>query len=157
MAHHTFQHRAYTSRSGYARISEVLRHNCDLYNAARRERMTAWKQAGKSRTFYDQCKELTKVRPDDPDGYGSEAVSLSRGALKRIDRAYRAFYARCGVVDASHRSGKEYDCSSCGSHLDADSNAAWVILQRGLAAGNTPPVSTRREKSDELGGVNLCQ
>ena len=95
MAHHTCQHRAYTSRSGYARIAEVLRHNCDLYNAARLERMTAWKQAGKSRTFYDQCRELTKVRADDPGGYGSEAVALSRGALKRIDRAYTAFYARC--------------------------------------------------------------
>ena len=95
MAHHTYQHRAYTSRSGYARIAEVLRHNCDLYNAARLERMTAWKQAGKSRTFYDQCKELTKVRADDPHRYGSEAVSISRGALKRIDRAYSAFYARC--------------------------------------------------------------
>ena len=57
--------------------------------------MTAWKQAGKSRTFYDQCRELTKVRADDPGGYGSEAVALSRGALKRIDRAYTAFYARC--------------------------------------------------------------
>ena len=61
----------------------------------------------------------------------------------------------CGVVDASHRSGKEYDCSSCGSHLDADSNAARVILQRGLAAGNTPPASLRREKSDELGIVKV--
>ena len=95
MPHHTYQHRAYTSRAGYARIAEVLRHNCDLYNAARLERMTAWKQARKSRTFYDQCKELTDIRADDPDGYGSEAVSYGRGALKRIDRAYSAFYARC--------------------------------------------------------------
>ncbi len=39
--------------------------------------------------------ERTKVRADDPEGYGSEAVSLSRGALKRIDRAYLAFYGRC--------------------------------------------------------------
>ena len=62
MPHHTYQHRAYTSRAGYARIAEVLRHNCDLYNAARLERMTAWKQARKSRTFYDQCKELTDIR-----------------------------------------------------------------------------------------------
>ena len=95
MAHQTYQHMAYTSRSGYARIAEVLRHNCDLYNAARLERMTAWKQAGKSRTFYDQCRELTKVRAGDPHRYGSEAVSISRGALKRIDRAYSAFCARC--------------------------------------------------------------
>ena len=63
----------------------------------------------------------------------------------------------CGVVDASHRSGREYNCSSCGSHLDADINAARVILRRGLAAGNMPPASVRREKSDELGDVNLCQ
>lgn len=95
MSHQTFQHRAYTSAAGYARIAKVLRSNCNLYNAARLERMTAWKQARKSRTFYDQCKELTKIRADDPDGYGAEAVSLGRGALKRIDRAYQAFYARC--------------------------------------------------------------
>ena len=95
MAHQTYQHRAYTSPAGYARIAKVLRHNCDLYNGARLERMTAWKQSRKSRTFYDQCKELTKVRVDDPGGYGSEAVALSRGALKRVDRAYSAFYTRC--------------------------------------------------------------
>ena len=95
VTHQTYQHRAYTSPAGYARIAEVLRHNCDLYNGARLERMTAWRQSRKSRTFYDQCRELTNVRADDPDGYGSEAVSLSRGALKRVDRAYSAFYARC--------------------------------------------------------------
>ena len=99
MAHQTFQHRAYTSPAGYARIAEVLRHNCDLYNAARLERMTAWRQSGKSRTFYDQCRELTGVRADDPDGYGAEAVAIGRGALKRIDRAYSAFYARCSRGD----------------------------------------------------------
>ena len=61
----------------------------------------------------------------------------------------------CGVVDGTHRDGKDYDYSGCGSHLDADINAARVILQRGLAAGNTPPASMGRENSDGVGGVNL--
>ena len=62
----------------------------------------------------------------------------------------------CGVVDGTHRTGKDYDCSGCGLQLDADINAARVILQRGLAAGNTPPASERRDKSAEVGNVNLC-
>ena len=59
----------------------------------------------------------------------------------------------CGVVDGSHRTSRDYNCSSCGSHLDADINAARVILQRGLTAGNTTPTSGRRDKFAGVGNV----
>ena len=47
----------------------------------------------------------------------------------------------CGCVDRGARSGKRYSCAGCGSRMDADVNAARVILARGLeqhkTGGNT--------------------
>jgi IS605 OrfB family transposase len=37
----------------------------------------------------------------------------------------------CGVVDKSNRKGEVYQCTSCGSLIDADYNAAINILNRG--------------------------
>ena len=47
--------------------------------------------------------------------------------------------SRCGVIDASSRNGKTYDCRSCGHRMDADHNAAINILRKSLAGGNAPP------------------
>ena len=68
--HRTYQHRAYTSASGYDRLADVMTNCARLYNAALEEWRTAYRQAGVSLTMYDQMKELTGVRRDDPDGWG---------------------------------------------------------------------------------------
>ena len=47
----------------------------------------------------------------------------------------------CGTIDPQARQGKRYDCQACGAKLDADTNAARVILQRGQLAGGTSPPS----------------
>ena len=51
----------------------------------------------------------------------------------------------CGLVDAQARRGKRYACARCGNEMDADTNAARVILARGLAmkaGGNTRQAKT---------------
>ena len=93
-AHATYQVRAYTTAKGYARLERVMRMCALLYNAALREWRDAYRQAGVSRSYVDQFKELTLVRRDDPSGWGSLSVQVGRGALKRLDRARRAFYRR---------------------------------------------------------------
>ena len=89
----TFQFRAYTSGAGYVALDRVLAMQARLYNAALENRRTAWKQAGVSINYSAQCKELTDVRGDDP-----EMAAVSRrfqcGTLKRLDRAYKAFFRR---------------------------------------------------------------
>ena len=66
----------------------------ELYNAALQERQDAFRLQKKSVTTFDQSKSLTKVRKDDPDGYGRLPVTLSRWTLKRLDLAYAAFFDR---------------------------------------------------------------
>lgn len=46
--------------------------------------------------------------------------------------------SRCGVVDKTNRSGKEYRCGECGLAMDADLNAARNILARALAGVENP-------------------
>ena len=41
-----------------------------------------------------QCRSLTLVRQDDPNGIGSIAVAVARGALRRVDEAFAAFFRR---------------------------------------------------------------
>ena len=97
-AHATYQVRAYTTAKGYARLDRVQRMCAQLYNAALRDWRDAYRQAGISRSRADHFKELTMVRRDDPNGWGSVSVQVGRGVLMRLDRARRAFYRRvkCG-------------------------------------------------------------
>ncbi len=69
--------------------------NCArLYNAALEEWRTAYRQAGVSLTMYDQMKELTGIRQDDPDGWGALSLQVGRGVLRRLERARQAFFRR---------------------------------------------------------------
>ena len=90
----TYQHRAYTSKAGYARIAEVLRESARLYNAALEEWRWAYR-AGVSVSLYSQFRELTAIRAGDAF-WGVVSVQIGRGVLRRADRARRAFYRRVG-------------------------------------------------------------
>ena len=82
-------------RGGYQQLQEVLEQLCGLGNAALQERRDAWKMARKRISYQDQCRSLTQVRHDDPAGLGRVNVSIARGALQRVERAYKAFFQRC--------------------------------------------------------------
>ncbi len=90
--HRTYQHRAYTSRSGYARITEVLRESARLYNASLEEWRWAYR-AGVSVSLYSQYRELTAVRAED-EFWGGISIQVGRGVLRRAERARQAFYRR---------------------------------------------------------------
>ena len=92
--HRTQRHRAYTSAAGYDRLDDVMTSCARLYNAALEEWRTAYRQAGVSLTMYDQMKELTGIRQDDPGGWGALSLQVGRGVLRRLDRARQAFFRR---------------------------------------------------------------
>ena len=116
-AHHTYQERAYLTRGKHRRLDAAFRECARLYNAALEEWRTAYRQAGVGRTYYDQARELTAIRADDPY-WGGVSVQVGRGVLRRLDRARRAFFRRlrAGEIPGypKHKSGrrwKEYrDC-----------------------------------------------
>ena len=91
----THQYRAYTSKSGYRRIEEVLRESARLYNAALEEWRWAYR-SGVSVSLYSQYKELTAIRSVDAF-WGGISIGVGRGVLRRVDRARRAFYRRVKV------------------------------------------------------------
>ena len=64
-----------------------------LYNAALEERIDAYRKTGKSPDLYDQMKSLTLIRQGDAD-WRQFPCTMQRGALKRLDRAYQAFFRR---------------------------------------------------------------
>ena len=107
----TYQLRAYVSRNGHARIDDVLRLCCELYNAAleewsgpRRARGIAHRAqqdrekangfpSSKHVSYNHQTKQLTGIRQDLPE-FRAIHWTLTRGVLRRFDRARRAFMDR---------------------------------------------------------------
>lgn len=89
--HPTFrQTQALLSQLGYQR---------ELYNAALEERIGAWEWERRSVCYFDQCRTLTglgQVRPE----VLSSGVTLYRGTLKRLDRAFGNFFRRVKRCDA---------------------------------------------------------
>jgi putative transposase len=76
------------------RLEQLLRNQCELYNAALEERRGAWKWERRSVSFFDQTRTLTTLREQRPEIL-DHGVVVCRGTLKRLDRAFCAFYRRC--------------------------------------------------------------
>jgi putative transposase len=92
--HLTFQFDLRPTRAQQRALERILEGQRLVYNAALQERIEAWRKAAKSIGLYDQYQSLTTIRADDPDGYGALPVALSRWALKKVDLAFKAFFAR---------------------------------------------------------------
>jgi len=65
----------------------------ELYNAALEERIGAWKVEVRTVSYFDQCRTLSGLKDVRPDVVNS-GITLCRGTLKRLDRAYKAFHRR---------------------------------------------------------------
>ena len=102
----TLRFTAKLSACQHRRLDDVFGSQQRLYNAALeawRSNYQIWQRRHalggrgsetkpRSPTFYDLCSELTKLRADDQE-YGSVAVEVSRGTLRRLTRAIDGFYA----------------------------------------------------------------
>ena len=89
----TFRYRLLPSKAQHRALERILESQRQLYNAALEERMGAYRSAGKTLTYFDQCKGLTEWRKDDVEA-SHLPVRLQRATLKRLDEAYRGFFRR---------------------------------------------------------------
>jgi len=64
-----------------------------LYNSALDHRLTAYRMAHVSITYYDQARELVAIRADDPSQQACNHSSQQH-TLRRLDRAFSAFFRR---------------------------------------------------------------
>ncbi|MCW3036719.1 MAG: transposase [Actinobacteria bacterium] len=102
-----------TARQARA-LEHLLAVQCEAYNSALEERREAWKR-GIRITRYDQfaqLKDLHEVRPD----FLRYGVTVARGTLTRLDRAFSAFFRRVAAGQKPgfprFRASSRFDCVS---------------------------------------------
>src|SRR5688500_4450910 len=81
------------SKAQHRALEAILEDQRQLYNAALEERVGAYRKAGITRTYVDQCKALTEWRRSDPEA-ASVPLCLQRWTLKQLDEAYRGYFRR---------------------------------------------------------------
>jgi putative transposase len=89
----TFCYRLLPSKGQHRALEALLESQRQLYNAGLEERIGAFRHAGITRTYVDQCKALTEWRHSDPEAKAIP-VCLQRWTLKQLDEAYRGFFRR---------------------------------------------------------------
>ncbi|MEV0643519.1 transposase [Streptomyces sp. NPDC050619] len=91
-----------TVRQGQA-LGEMLRDHCSLYNAALQERRDAYRHPSKTSVTYGmQSAQLKDIRGFDPERQGRWSFSSQQATLRRLDKAFAAFFRR---VKAGQKAG----------------------------------------------------
>ncbi|MFD7447422.1 RNA-guided endonuclease InsQ/TnpB family protein, partial [Streptomyces sp. NPDC059909] len=76
-------------------LGEMLRDHCSLYNGALQERRDAYRHASKTSIKYgQQSAQLKEIRAFDPERQGRWSFSSQQATLRRLDKAFQAFFRR---------------------------------------------------------------
>ncbi|MGW1734225.1 RNA-guided endonuclease InsQ/TnpB family protein [Streptomyces sp. NPDC001999] len=76
-------------------LGEMLRDHCSLYNGALQERRDAYRHPSKTSIKYGmQSAQLRDIRAFDPDRQGRWSFSPQQATLRRLDKAFAAFFRR---------------------------------------------------------------
>ncbi|KAB2342381.1 RNA-guided endonuclease InsQ/TnpB family protein [Actinomadura rudentiformis] len=81
-------------------LAAMLADHGTLYNAALQERRGAYAHCSQTRVRYgDQSAQLKEIRAFDPDGQGRWSFSSQQATLRRLNRAFEAFFRRVKAGD----------------------------------------------------------
>ncbi|WP_241989800.1 MULTISPECIES: RNA-guided endonuclease InsQ/TnpB family protein [unclassified Streptomyces] len=84
-------------------LGEMLRDHCSLYNGALQERRDAYRHPSKTSIKYGmQSGQLKDIRAFDPERQGRWSFSSQQATLRRLDKAFTAFFRR---VEAGGKPG----------------------------------------------------
>ncbi|MER7952903.1 transposase [Streptomyces sp. NPDC096079] len=75
-------------------LREMLADHCSLYNGALQERRDAYRHASKTVNYGDQSAQLKEIRAFAPDTQGRWSFSSQQATLRRLDKAFQAFFRR---------------------------------------------------------------
>ncbi len=89
----TYKYRLLPRRSQHHALEAILEQQRQLYNAALEERIDAYRKGGVTIGELQQSKSLTEIRAFDPAFAGVQR-RIQRETLRRLDRAYKAFFRR---------------------------------------------------------------
>ncbi len=94
MSKQAYTCRLYPTRKQQACLQWTLDRARELYNAALQERRDAYRMAGKSITYYDQANQLPEIKQDREE-YQDIHSQVLQDVLRKVDKAFKAFFARC--------------------------------------------------------------
>jgi putative transposase len=120
-----------------------------LYNAALEERREAWRMGKHRITYYDQSAQIKDIRAADPDGQGRWAQKCQQATLRRLDRAFDAFFRR---VRAGERPG--YPRFKGRGRFDS---VEWAEHGNGCKWDSGPPECATRVYLKGIGHVRVHQ
>lgn len=107
-----YRYRIYPTVRQRIDLEAQLGFACQLYNAALEQRRYAWRGRQRSVSIYEQFRELTAVRAASM-GPAQMSCSAMRDPLRRLDRAFTAFFRRVKIGDKPgyprFRSARRYD------------------------------------------------
>ncbi|MFC8100612.1 RNA-guided endonuclease InsQ/TnpB family protein [Streptomyces sp. NPDC057363] len=84
-------------------FGEMLSDHCSLYNGALQERRDAYRHMSRTTVRYgDQSAQLKEIRAFDPERQGRWSFSSQQATLRRLDKAFAAFFRR---VRAAEKAG----------------------------------------------------
>ena len=89
-----YKFRVYPTSGQVQRLAQCLRDHQRLYNAALEERREAWRMRRVGIGYGQQSAQLKEIRAADPD-QGRWSFSSQQATLRRLDKAFAAFYRRC--------------------------------------------------------------
>jgi putative transposase len=89
-----FKYRIYPTRKQAGTLQFTLDRNRELYNAALEERKEAYRMSGISISYNDQSAQLPEIKEDRPE-YKEIYSQILQDTLKRVDKAFKAFFKRC--------------------------------------------------------------
>ncbi|MEY9962229.1 putative transposase [Streptacidiphilus sp. MAP12-16] len=76
-------------------LGEMLRDHCSLYHGALQERRDAFRHVSKTSVKYGmQSAQLKEIRVFDPERQGRWSFSSQQATLRRLDKAFAAFFRR---------------------------------------------------------------
>ncbi|MET7812644.1 transposase [Streptomyces sp. NPDC005395] len=76
-------------------LGGMLRDHCSLYNGALQERRDAYRHSSKRTIQYgQQSAQLKDIRAFDPERQGRWSFSSQQATLRRLDKAFQAFFRR---------------------------------------------------------------
>ncbi|MDH6130782.1 putative transposase [Kitasatospora sp. MAA4] len=76
-------------------LGEMLRDHCSLYNGALQERRDAYRHVSRTSIKYGmQSAQLKEIRAFDPERQGRWSFSSQQATLRRLDKAFQAFFSR---------------------------------------------------------------
>ncbi|MFF3327031.1 RNA-guided endonuclease InsQ/TnpB family protein [Streptomyces sp. NPDC002889] len=81
-------------------LGEMVRDHCSLYNGALQERRDAYRHVSKTTVRYgQQSAQLKEIRALDPERQGRWSFSSQQATLRRLDKAFAAFFRRIKAGD----------------------------------------------------------